>query len=78
MSVKDMSYEEIALGLYEALDEAICTIDALSKPEDKKENLGWLLLALEYYTVKLRENGQDIGTTLVEAMFDKALKGGVI
>ena len=59
-----MNYREIALGLYEALEEALDMLMESGRYEEAKG----ITLALGYYAVKLRENGESISETFLEAL----------
>lgn len=59
-----MSYRDIAMGLYAALEE---TLDALMEAELYEQTKA-PTMALGYYAVKLREHGEEIGETFLEAL----------
>lgn len=59
-----MTYRDIALGLLDALEGAL---DMLMELEHYEEAKG-VAVAITYYAVKLRENGEDIGETFLEAL----------
>jgi len=61
-----MSYRDIAMGLYGALEEAI---DAMMEA-DMYEQAKAPTLALGYFAVKLREQGEEIGQTFFEALME--------